>query len=307
MVTGNEEPSIALPPRRAPASLAISPDDRWLVFATQSSHTTDRPPPKSATYRIDLATGEQRKLVDDYIIPVFLPGNKLVAAALTNPAPSGKRFASRLQVLELKTGRQLASISSPDSTRYFGLPTLFPGGAISPDGSTLAVMLGGRAWAPIEVWFVDAATLKVRGKLQSQPRKKFGGWGYGVFTSDSKRYVVLGKDGRILVWDLTRHRLEREIETNVRLGDSAWAFAVAPNAPTLAFACMDGGDMPLQLDPDPRDFPQPKILLYDLESGSRIVTLVAPHGWIGSLRFSPDGTYIVMGSSGAVHLFEWSK
>jgi hypothetical protein len=35
--------------------------------------------------------------------------------------------------------------------------------------------------------------------------------------------------------------------------------------------------------------------------------LVAPHGFVGDLVFSPDGKTLAFGSSGAVHLFDLTK
>jgi hypothetical protein len=60
-------------------------------------------------------------------------------------------------------------------------------------------------------------------------------------------------------------------------------------------------------DPDPRDLPQPRVFVVDLTGSAPARVLIAPHGYIGGLTFSPDGKKLAFGSAGAVHLFELSK
>jgi hypothetical protein len=35
--------------------------------------------------------------------------------------------------------------------------------------------------------------------------------------------------------------------------------------------------------------------------------LIAPHGYVGGLAFSPDGKKLAFGGAGAVHLFDLTK
>jgi len=60
-------------------------------------------------------------------------------------------------------------------------------------------------------------------------------------------------------------------------------------------------------DPDPQDLPQPRVSLLDLAGTSPPRALIAPHGYIGGLAFSPDGKTLAFGGAGAVHLFDLSK
>jgi hypothetical protein len=60
-------------------------------------------------------------------------------------------------------------------------------------------------------------------------------------------------------------------------------------------------------EPDPEDLPQPRVSLLDLTGNSAPRVLVAPHGYTGSLAFSPDGRLLAFGGAGAVHLFDVTR
>ena len=306
--SGRQRAPIVLEPKTVPVSLWLSPDDQFLVYAAESSERRGDVLSSGATHVLRLRDGSRRKLSDGKVTPVFLGDSRRVAVSVTGVRGGGDRYASSIQILDLATGKQVASLACPDELRYFSFSTYFPGGMISPDRSTLAVMLGGKPWSPVEVWFVDSATLRVKGKLTSEPRDKYGGWGYGTFSPDGTRFVLLGSNGRLLVWNLVQQRLERAIETGVRVGSFHWSLAVSPDSTFVAFACMESeGDRSFRRNPDPRDFPQPRVHLFRLDDGSKIEALVAPHGWVGGLRFSPDGKQLAFGSAGAVHLFDLAR
>jgi hypothetical protein len=60
-------------------------------------------------------------------------------------------------------------------------------------------------------------------------------------------------------------------------------------------------------DPDPRDYPQPRIVLFDLTREGPPEEMVCPHGWTGEVAFSADGKTLAAGGTGAVHLFDVSR
>ncbi|OWK45459.1 hypothetical protein FRUB_01790 [Fimbriiglobus ruber] len=47
--------------------------------------------------------------------------------------------------------------------------------------------------------------------------------------------------------------------------------------------------------------------LFDLSGARPPRTLIAPHGRVGTVAFSPDGKTLAFGSTGAVHLFDLTK
>src|SRR5207245_2855527 len=60
-------------------------------------------------------------------------------------------------------------------------------------------------------------------------------------------------------------------------------------------------------DPHPRDYPQPRVFLFDLTKKGGPEEIVCPHGWNGGLAFSADDKTLAVGGAGAVHLFDVSK
>ena len=89
-----------------------------------------------------------------------------------------------------------------------------------------------------------------------------------------------------------------------------WALPLvfSPDGQTLAAAWAPKADADVDdaRDPEPRDLPQPRVSLIALDR-SAARTLVAPHGYVGSVAFSPDGKTLAFGSTGAVHLFDLTK
>src|SRR5262249_20094755 len=155
-------------------------------------------------------------------------------------------------------------------------------GSLSPDGAVVSVALGGKKGAPLEVWFFDARTLQARGKLTGKGDPERYGWGGGLFTPDGKRFVAFDSVGNVLVWDVAAQKLERTLPV---AGDrQVYQFAFSPDGKTLAAGWWPKFDADLadDLDPDPRDLPQPRVSLIALDGSSPPRILMAPHGAVGS-------------------------
>ncbi len=205
-----------------------------------------------------------------------------------------------MRVLELPTAKELAKFDGPGDGRHFSV------GPVSPDGSVVAVNVAGKLGAPLEVWFRDARTLEDHGKLVGKEDPERYGWGPGKFTPDGKRYVALDGAGTVLVWDVAGRKPER----SVPCAQSGWGqVTVSPDGKTAAIGWMPKVDPGLEntRDPDPQDLPQPRVTLIDLAGKAPPRTLVAPHGSVGEIAFSPDGKTLAFGSTGATHLFDLTK
>jgi WD40 repeat protein len=206
-----------------------------------------------------------------------------------------------VKLLELNTGRELASASFAEEKKRFSIK------GVAPDGNVVAVCFGGVEGAPLEIRFLDGKTLEERGKVVGNGDPKGYGWFYGIFTPDGKRFIALDGVGNALVWDVSGQKLERTLPTGA--DQTTWALAISPDGKTVAVGWQPKGDPELedQLEPDPRDVPQPRVSIIRLDGSAAPRILVAPHGYVGALAFSPDGKTLAFGGSGAVHLFDLTK
>ncbi len=295
--SGKEKAPLCPAEGTAPATAWLAPGGRLLVCVERPGHDTADRQPKDVTVVWDLAAGKKWKLCDGYVLyPAFALDGK--TAVLTTFQDGSD--AKVVQLLDLATGKELAKVNCPEKDRNFSV------GQVSPDGAVVPVWLGGKKGAPLEVWFLDARTLEVSGKLIGKGDPGRSGWGKGQFTPErtgSGRYVALGEAGNVLVWDVAGRKLEHTLPL---AGErSAWRLAISPDGKTLAVGWVPKADKDAR-DPDPQDLPQPRVSLINLAGKAAPRVLVAPHGYVGGLAFSPDGKTLAFGGAGAVHLFQVS-
>jgi len=281
----------------APVYARLAPGGRLLVCIERPGYDTSNPAPKDVTVVWDLATGKKWKLSDGFVIPSFFPDGKTIAARVADYDSK----TSAVKLIDLVSGKELAKVTSAEKDRHFSV------GQVSPDGTVVAVFLGGKKAAPVEVWFLDARTLVDRGRLIGKADPNGYGWTHGRFTPDSKRFVVLDGVGNALLWNVAKQKLERTLPLG---GDRpAWRLAISPDGKTLAVGWAPKADADLDdaSEPDPLDLPQPRVSLIDLAGNTPVQVLVAPHGYTGGLAFSPNGKTLAFGGAGAVHLFDLKR
>jgi WD40 repeat protein len=297
VATGKEQAPLRPAEGTAPVGARLVPGGRQLVCVERPGYDTTATQSKDVTVVWDLATGTKRKLCEGYGLPSFAPDGKTGVLSQTDHQAK----TSCVKVLDLATGKELAQVSCPEKGRYFSV------NSIAPDGSVVAVSLGGQKAAPVEVWFLDARTLAPRGKLVGKGDPERYGWGSGRFTPDGKHYVALDGAGNALVWDVVGQKLERTLPLGG--GRAGWQLTLSPDSKTLAVAWMPKLDADVEdaREPDPRDLPQPRVSLVDLTGQAPPRVLVAPHGYTGGLAFAPDGKTLAFGGAGAVHLFDLRK
>jgi WD40 repeat protein len=291
-----------VPHRPAPGSASgyakLSPNGRFLVCIEQRGYDTSQVGPEAVTVVWDLATRRKRKLCDGNAGWSFAPDGKTAAISLTDYQSK----TSAVKLLGLATGKELAAVTCLEKGRYFSVRSF------SPDRSVVAVSLGGKKGAPVEVWFLDARTLEGRGKLIGKGDPEgYGGSNGMLFTPDGKRFAVLDGAGNVLLWDVVGQRVERTLPSP-GASRQGWQLAVSPDSKTLAVGWAPQADVDLEsaADLNPEDLPQPRVSLIDLAGDAPPRVLIAPHGSVGVLAFSPDGKTLAFGGAGVVHLFDLS-
>jgi WD40 repeat protein len=295
--SGKEQTPLKLAAGTAPGYAQLAPSGRLLVALQHLSFDSSKPQQIGGTVIWNLAAGTSWKLSDEADIFSFAPDEKTGVVSVS----TGKPKTSAIKLRDLNTGKELAKAAFPEEDRIFSV------GPISPDGSVVAVYLGGKKGAPFEVWFLDARTLEARGKLigKGDPDGFWGG--VGVFNRDGKRFVVIDGSGNLLYWNVAAQKMEGARSTGI-VGLPRRP-TLSPDGKTLAVAWMPKADSELDgaREPDPQDVPQPRVSLIDLAGNSPPRLLIAPHGYTGGLAFSPDGKTLAFGGVGAVHLFDLTK
>ena len=169
----------------------------------------------------------------------------------------------------------------------------------------MAVKVGGDKGAPLEIFFVEGKTLEIRAKLvaKGNPTSRLvAAW--AQFTPDGKHFVTADGVGDVLIWDVATRRLERTLSNG---GHTVRWLVVSPDSKTLALVWAPYSDKDQVGVQDPQDLPQPRVSLFPVDGSAPPLVLIAPHGFITGLAFSPDNKLLALGSTGAVHLFDVTK
>jgi Tol biopolymer transport system component len=111
--------------------------------------------------------------------------------------------------------------------------------------------------------------------------------------------------GNMLIWNVALQKVD---STQVDGGEVRRP-VLSKDGKLLAFAWMPPIDPEIAqaTEPDPQDLPQPRVTVVDVAGNSPPRVMIAPHGYIGGLAFSPEGKTLAFGSSGAVHFFDLTK
>lgn len=271
-----------------------TPAGDQVVCAEWPSHGHDTPPVQQ-TVLLTLKTGRRQALIDGQGTPHFSADGKFFILT----ANDFSARTAKVRRFELPSGQEVAKLDWADKERRY------VSSALSPDGRVIAVTRYGQKGTGPEVRFLNAITFASRGRYVAAPSPGDHGWAKGGFTPDSKRYFILAP-GVVELWDVA----EQKVVRTIKLGRQAntWEHAVSADGRLLALGWLPIDELPARtLGADPRDLPQPRVTLINLKEEKIDRTLIAPHGHVGPLAFSPDGRALALGGLGAVHLFDLDK
>lgn len=244
----------------------------------------------------DLKTLKKHKLGDGYLTPLVLKDG--ISGMVTYNDPVDAKSA--LKRIDMKTGEVLAQRESPNKELSFNIYE------ITADGKLAAVGLAGKKGIEFDTRFIDTTTLQDVGGMVGKADPDGYGYAAGKFSRDDKIYVTHDGEKVLTFWDVAQKKIIRTIE----MTPTHYKLEFSPDGRWLAVAWMPKFDTKSvsNRDPDPMDLPQPRVILIDMKNpDAKPITMIAPHGFLGSLAFSPDSNRIAFGSAGGVHLFDLSK
>jgi WD40 repeat protein len=186
-----------------------------------------------------------------------------------NPFLSRPSASRNFKIIAHRLGDSQIEIVNRDGRRLALLePTSQPiiAAVVSPDGKSIATVTWGGAATVRNLSTSRNTHLSARGEL-------------ALFTSDSKRLLLVSRDGTVTIWNSDSNLIEKTIALEMPPG---FPCALSPDDHILATAAA----------PDLSN----TILLTDIRDGKAVGTLAGHKQGIHSLAFAPDGKTLASAS-----------
>lgn len=301
VASGRKLPSLKPSSPHAIIGVRPSPDGAILLSHDIVSGDSDGPP--RALTQWNLRTGKPHHLLDGGWIPLFAPDGKTIAAGLTQP-----RKGSKCLLWDVALGKErLVLAEAPKGS--FVAATDF-----SRDGRYLTGIRG--SWAvgqthEVKLW--ETASGKEVGSFAApkgtlpfqRPGMRSGAFGAPKFSPDGRWLAAYLITGRVYLYDVAERKVSwfRDVKYNYLR-----ELTFSPDGRWLAVAAQDSPeDLKPREEVSPFDLPQPRIFLFDMTQGGKMEEIVAPHGQVGRMAFSPDSKTIALSGTGCVWLFDVSR
>ena len=292
MTTGKPKPTLKAHTGFQIASACLSPDGSRMI-------TVELPPPPwsgglppCVVHMTDTTSGRSWKLADGNGSATFSPDGKRAYVAVSG---WGAKKEGSLLVFD-REGK-----AKPPLVRLGELLCGSP--VVSRDGKWLVAKVSkGRERGSNTQKVFDLATGKVVADIASRSDVRLFG---AMFSPDGRFLAVLDTNGYLRVYDVAKWNVVLEHE--LKGGNYGGVLAFTNDGRRLAVPMQAKRELTRLGEPDPLDYPQPRIYLFDLtKPKSAPEEIVCPHGWARSVAFSADGKMLAFGSTGAVHLFDVS-
>jgi WD40 repeat protein len=287
--TGEEKPALTHDENGAVATVALSPDAKSLI-ARETTSAVNEKGERKITSRViewDPVARTHKVLREGYVDDHRSKDGRWTALASNDY----EKLTTSLKLTDTKARRETVLLDAEKKRVGYVL--------FSPDSRYLVAntnRYGRDAGGDLLVW--DLQTLK---SVEAPPMK------------DAVLDMAYSPDGAYLaVWDhgtgtrLIDAKTWKERPLAARDEKLQFArFAFSADGKTFAVVAIPSYDQvsPVR-DPDPLDFPQPKIYLYDLSSEGPPRVMMCPQGFVVNLQFDPKGKWLAAGASGGVWLFD---
>ncbi len=285
-------------------SMQLSPDGTKFLTLDAVSGTYERAI-KFTTSLWDINSGDCRTLTGLNSYGFFSPDGKTVAAAARNEDGS----SHGVKLADSATGREKWSTLIADKNAIVKL------GCFSPDGRLIfgeerifdrPKSVSWRSW--LKWW--DAGTGREVASFEGDKDDLFSNF---CSSPDGQTLGVLNYRGdkrKLFLYSIPEKRLLRTIllcektegfqpiaSGPVFSPDGKWLVVITRSVPEKA----TGDNL------DPRDLPQPRILLIETATGEIRETMIAPQALANAACFSPDGRTLATGGHGRVLLWDMTK
>ena len=290
--TGQPRPPLQPAPGRGVVQIAASAGGRKLA-AIERQLSAGKTPWEDAAVLWDIATRTAKPLPGAPADLTFSPDSQRLLVCTYEPA--SETAALRLFNSE---GELLAELTSARGL-YMYRPTF------SRDGRFLAI----EQYRPkesegrqprVRVW--NAETRKEVAAFASKDDAMFADY---TLSPDGRCLATTDETGCLRVWEIAPARVLREAALPDKFVSRRVQFSPDGRRLALSVAPRVRLDDYADRSPDPRDFLQPRIYLFDMTNpAAEPEILIAPPGLGGgALTWSPDGRTLAVGSAGATHLF----
>jgi len=293
-------------PPRGIEAIQLCPDGTTFITCDNLSGIYERSY-KGTASQWDVKSGKYRALEGQQSPGPFSPDGRFFCSYTLHGEES---YTQSRKLIEVSTGLERWSVPVADKNATVAVH------AFSPDGrvlfGTLQVYDHANQWDKWRSWMKwwDAATGR---EIASFGAEKNGGFTGFKCSPDGHMLAVLDwchDNSKLFLYSIAEKRLLRTVllgEKTEGLECSPWTLTFHPDGRWLAVITNLYPETGVSRDLDPRDLPQPRILLIETATGKTRETMIAPQALANAACFSSDGRTLATGGHGRVLLWDMTK